>query len=254
MKSHNKNLVLFVIWIFMAIAIAVLLVISTLGIRLTPSDNVVESHVLLLSEDNIQNELKAMFRKQHAMAKNACKEGMYVGDSLTEGLSLYGYVPKKQVIAKSGIMVQMMRTHIDDIVKDRSSVIFFMLGMNDLNHEYLTISQSVKEYETLLKEVRNTLPASDLYVQSLLPVTSKYEKKNRITNKRINEYNKSLQKMVRKLEDKRIHYIDLSAKYKTKKGKLSKDKTLDGYHLTKEAYKVWLNEIVTQMERQNLEE
>ena len=174
------------------------------------------------------------------------REAVFLGDSLTEGLGLYGYVKTKNLVAKKGLSIEQAQKKIGTITKKKPKYIFVMLGINDMNYSGYTLSDIESNYRTLLEKLHKKLPNTKIYLQSLLPVTSKFAKSHkRLSNERIVKMNKRLKKMSTSYEY--TSYVDIHSRYVTKKKCLSSKVSSDGYHLKVNAYAKWVNYIKDEM-------
>lgn len=168
-------------------------------------------------------------------------ESVFLGDSLTEGLGLYGYVKTANVVAERGLNIENATTKkMKKITKKKPSYVFIMLGINDLNNSVYSMKDIEANYRKLLEKLHGKLPETKIYVQSLLPVTAKFEKDNKaLSNKRINTLNKTLKKISESYDY--TVYVDIHSRYVNKKGCLPAKISSDGYHLTIEAYQKWID-------------
>lgn len=167
--------------------------------------------------------------------------GVFIGDSITEGLGIYGYVPVERLIAKKGLTVEQASKKMKKIKKMNSNYIYLLLGTNDLNYKNKTIKGIKKEYEKFVKKIHKNLPEAHIYIESVFPVTAEFEKHSKITNKRIDKFNLKLQGIAQEFEY--VTYVDIANGLKNKKGKLKKSYSADGYHLTLKGYDIWLGSI-----------
>ena len=164
---------------------------------------------------------------------------VFVGDSLTEGLSYYGYQEIDHVIAERGTSIEQAMGRIKKIAKPKPDYVFVMLGINDLNYSIYTLDDIEANYIKLVEKLHDKMPETRIYIESLLPVTRNYEKEHKLlANKRINKLNKRLKKIADKYDY--TTYLDVHSKYVTSKGCLSSKISSDGYHLQPDAYEKWV--------------
>ncbi|MGL5765044.1 MAG: GDSL-type esterase/lipase family protein [Sarcina sp.] len=113
------------------------------------------------------------------------------------------------------------------------STVFILYGMNDILIYENNINNFIKDYEILIKEIKNTLPKSKIIVNAILPVDD-IVLETRPIYQNINNYNLELKKLCTTLN---ITFVDSSSL-------LTNNKNLfegDGMHLKPEFYKKWLN-------------
>lgn len=111
---------------------------------------------------------------------------VFVGDSLTDGLRLYGVpelLPQENVIAYTGINPDTINyskvltnrqgqpcTFLEKLIEMQPNCLYYMNGTNGvgwLNNEVL-----VELNQNFLTEVKKALPDCKIYVQSIFPFTS----------------------------------------------------------------------------------
>lgn len=170
------------------------------------------------------------------------KDAVFIGDSITEGVSFYGYIPTKRVFAKKGCTAKAAAKYLPDIAKIKPKKVYILLGSNDLNYNNKSIDKIIEEYDALLTEAKKKLPDATIYVQSVFPVTQKYEQKNKkITNKRINALNK---KLIALAKEHDVTYINVAKSLKDKNGRLPSKWSSDGLHLKDQYYAKWFDALM----------
>ena len=176
---------------------------------------------------DFQKQIEDLTKKWKKEARQErFNNSVFLGDSLTEGLGIYGYVKTKNVVAQKGININAAAKKVKKIVKQNPSI--------------------EERYRNIIKKIHRNLPEAQIYVESLLPVTSAYENSHKkLTNERINKFNKRL----KKLSDdyKYTTYVDIHSLYVNKKGCLPSKISSDGYHLKPEAYEKWLDYVKNKM-------
>lgn len=164
-------------------------------------------------------------------------DAVFLGDSITEAISFYGFVDRSRIIADKGLTVSKAMDRVEDVATLKPSKVFILFGMNDI----LEIEKSEKfidNYVKLISKIRTKLPDSQIYVQSILPVDLKVEReKPLLTNSRIEEFNKALQNMAER-ED--VKYLNINSAAKAYNGNLLEP---DGIHYIHKFYDIWLSYI-----------
>lgn len=162
---------------------------------------------------------------------------LFLGDSITDSLSFYEIIEEPNVIAELGFTTRKSLSELDKIGKQNPENIFIMLGMNDMLNNGES-DKFVKDYSNLIKEIRERLPDTNIYIQSILPVDPKVkEKKPLLTNKNIDKFNEGLIKLAK---DENINYINLSPIIEEDKDLLEPD----GIHTKYDFYILWLNYLI----------
>ena len=177
------------------------------------------------------------------------KETLFIGDSNTEGISAYGFLPLQYVLGSTGMPIQgvtktrciyfygydqpvTMATAVG-MLKPRRVILSF--GTN--NAGGTTTKDFIKNYETAIAAIEKSYPYCDIIVESILPV-----KKNRsypdIKKEDIDEFNLALAKMCK---DKGYMFLNSAEIFKGKDG-YAKNKYFsnDGIHMNTDGYKALL--------------
>lgn len=179
---------------------------------------------------------------------------VFLGDSRTEGLSLYsglktGYFytavgatvesvfSKKSFETEGGEKVPLL----DAVAEQDCDKIYIMLGINELG--WSKVKTFHDQYAKLVDRVRADHPEAKIVLQSIPPVSAKQEaKKTYVNNARIAEYNGVIQALA---EEKECYFLDVAACLTGGDGLLPKDLNFDGIHLNPAGCKVWLNYLRT---------
>ena len=121
------------------------------------------------------------------------------------------------------------------------SKIFINIGSNDMSGDK-SAEDIIEEYEELIKEIRERLPDTTVYIMAYYPANVRddfhvsYEcimaVKNR-TEENINAMNAMLEKMAKKTG---CIYVDANSGLTDKEGQLKKELCIDGIHMWPDAY------------------
>lgn len=167
--------------------------------------------------------------------KTFFSNSVFFGDSLTEGFSAYEVLNASNVVGIIGLSLMQSHTKIDKIINKNPKNIFIMLGTNDIEGN-ISKDVFINTYIKLIHKLKQNLPDSNIYVQSVFPVKNKVERKMpHLSNSRITEYNDAVKNMTQ-LE--KVTYVNLIPLLK------SSDKDFfepDGIHVKYSFYSVWLN-------------
>ena len=165
-------------------------------------------------------------------------EVAFFGNSITAGSNFHDHFPDVKIIelGYSGDRIDGMTRRIPMLQAVNPKKIFIMAGINDLHRSSpKTIYQ---RYDKLLTSIKEALPQTSIYVQSILPVSLEKEK-TYATNGVIKETNLLIEEICQKHN---CTYIDLNSKY-VENGVLPDSLSKDGVHLKSEAYGRWAQEI-----------
>ncbi len=178
-------------------------------------------------------------------------DDLFIGDSITTGLSLYGALPTRNVAAAVGYTpYKAYNTEIDlpdgttgtafdYAVKMQPKRIFLMLGSNGIT----TASAMEDSYRTLLNKLDKKCPDSKVYLLAVTPVTddSSQAAYAGITNTMITDFNKFVRSLA---DEKGLTYIDMYSLLADENGFFLHDYAeKDGLHFKGVTYKVMLSYI-----------
>lgn len=169
-------------------------------------------------------------------AKN---EIIFLGNSITDSGEWSSLFPNNSVLnfGISGDVTTGILHRLPHVLRRKPAKIFLMIGTNDL-------ARGIAE-DTVLSNILwiadyvfEKNPATQLFVQSILPVNDLYGKfaghtKN---NDKITHINKKLNLLQKKHH---FTFIDLHSQFKDENGKLKAEYSNDGLHLMGESYHLW---------------
>ena len=157
---------------------------------------------------------------------------VFFGDSHTAGGDWQCVFPdiKSINLGYIGEDVKGMLRRVDAIAAVHPKKVFLMAGINGL--KYQSLDDFEFWYAALVDSIRSAVPDAELYIESILPVTS-YS--NFCDNEKIIEANAIVQKIA---AERNIPYIDVYSAY-AQDGALPDAMSYDGLHLKPEAYKAW---------------
>ena len=179
---------------------------------------------------------------------------VFLGDSRTEGLSLYSGLKTGHFYTAVGATVESVfskknyktesgeKVSLLDAVADQDcDKVYIMLGINELGWSKTKTYHD--QYAKLIDRVREDHPEAKIVLQSIPPVGAKQEaKKTYVNNERIAAYNEVIKTLA---EEKACYFLDVAACLTGGDGLLPKDWNFDGIHLNPAGCKVWLNYLRT---------
>lgn len=162
------------------------------------------------------------------------QDSVFVGDSLTEGISFNEYLPEAQVVAGAGATAGFAMEDLDKVVEQAPERVYILLGQCDmLWPEGDPLALFEENYTAYLDALTEQLPDCKLYLQSI-PHVSEEALETEPRYGQIDAYNEVIQKLA---EAYGAVYVDLN-------GLVDAHTDLhaeDGVHFQKEFYPLWLD-------------
>jgi len=166
------------------------------------------------------------------------EKDLFLGDSITEGLAFYEFVGESNVIAELGLTLVKMEQQLDRVEQMKPENIFLLFGTNDIGAT-VTDQQFLDNYIELIRTIKNRLPDTDIYIQSILPVSPEIEAERPYLNhQRLNELNAELARIAKK---EGVKYLDITAVLQDSDQNLYEP---DGIHFRRDFYPLWLNYLI----------
>lgn len=185
-----------------------------------------------IKDMNSKNDIKESTSDKSNL-KEIFKDTVFMGDSLTEPLSFYDILDEDSVIGIKGRdVIKAKEEDLGTLKSLNPKKIVMMYGMNDL----LLFSNShdfVKNYESLINQIKKELPNAEIYVNSVFPVSDETIAKKKEFIK-VNDFNNALREMCNTMG---IKFIDTTSMVKENMYEP------DGIHLKAEFYTPWLQVI-----------
>ncbi|MFE5318349.1 GDSL-type esterase/lipase family protein [Paenibacillus sp. NPDC056579] len=168
-----------------------------------------ESKSLNLQQSALQNQEKTTESKGSVKTAYQAlfQNSVFLGDSITEGLSFHDVLKAGNVLAGAGKTAEFALQDIDELIKRHPEHIFIQLGSDDIlwptdnPKEY-----SMKNYAKLIGTIKEKLPQAKITVLTVTPVTAEAEKQEP-RYKNIKDYNQGLKELAK---EKNIGFVELS--------------------------------------------
>lgn len=175
-------------------------------------------------------------------------DAVFVGDSITTGIELYGMMENTDVLAGTGINLlsiysaQVVKqddgsriTIMDGLKNKQYKKVYVMLGGNEVRDE--AKEQYLKNYTRVIDDIKKLQPNALIYIQSITPVT--LENHYNMDNQRIDEFNDALSDLCK---EKDVYYVNVADSMKDENGMLpTAASPADGMHFGPEYYKKWFH-------------
>lgn len=223
----------------------------------TPSSSLVSSSPQAASSTESSSNAASSAPVVTAKAGEDYEKPFFIGDSYTDGLTIYCGLDKDKVfasntmttysaIAKKYSYKSQTLTAADAAKQANPKGIFVMLGSNDCAQGY-SVDKYVVNYKQLLTDLKAACPNANIYIESVLPVSAAFSDKNKaggLNNTNIKKYNEALKSLA---ESENVNYLDIASVLCESEGVLPAKLTSDGYHLRSTPYGDWIDFI--QMQR-----
>lgn len=139
--------------------------------------------------------------------KQYFNDTVFVGDSITEYLSVADMLPQKNVYAEKGKTVIKAVSDVEQLKYQNPKRIILLFGMNDVVN--FSNSKDYKEkYIELIEKIKSEVPNAKIYIEAPTPIRSDAEKtETGFTNSRLNEFRQAAQKVA---EETDSEYVDIT--------------------------------------------
>lgn len=190
-------------------------------------------------------------------------QSAFVGNSVSKGLKMYFDYQGKGFLGNPCMLVQesysfyneksgnskFMLTYRGQKYKAKDAVakanvkhVFISMGINDL---WYSVSRTYQDYVEYVEGIRKKNPGIIIFIQSTTPMCDA-RKKGMLNNASINILNKKMEQYCKQKKD--TYYIDIRQGLTNQQGDLKYSS--DGYvHMTMEGYRIWTNNLRTQVKQ-----
>lgn len=166
-------------------------------------------------------------------------EIIFLGDSITD-IAEWADLFKSSKMKNMGISGDKtfgVLARLEEVIRRKPAKVFIMIGINDMAAG-VPASVIKANYAAIVKRLRAALPQTGIYIQSLLPTNDTFTEFPRHQHKEahIQAVNSFLQQLAK---EQQCTYVDLHSAMLDSEGRLDRQYTNDGLHLTGEGYMVW---------------
>lgn len=218
----------------------------------TPTEKMLEKTNVIqqpVQKEDVQEEEPAAQEKAVTPVEDTYfSDAVFLGDSRTEGFSLYSGLKEGEYLYSVGATVSSVFTKateetaagkvpmLDALAGMECSKIYIMLGVNELG--WVSSQTFRDQYAKVIDRIQADHPDATVAIQSILPVSqAQDDKKTYVNNARIREYNALLEELA---EEKGCVYLDIASAVSDETGCLRADWTFDGVHLNTAGCQAWL--------------
>ena len=196
----------------------------------------VESEIKFLESTEAKTTFDASKPLTNAQYRQIFSGSIVLGDSITEGLPAYGYLPEDIVFCKIGASL----LNGDELFQQAASTYplraFFAFGMNDILNYNGDTEPFIEQYTELLKDFQKTSPDTKIFINSI-SVPSEEAVKSKPALGKYMDFNKAIEKMCRDMD---FVYIDNTSILKNHPDLYAGD----GIHVNTEYYPMWINNMI----------
>lgn len=168
------------------------------------------------------------------------KDIVFAGDSHTDYFEWGEYFEDLSVANRGigGDTSEGLLGRIDQVTELNPQKVFLMIGVNDIQQD-VPVETIVQNYIQIVEAIKEANPETEIYVQSVFPVAGDLYENNQFKHSdSINESVAALNKKLSQLEG--VKFVNAAEPFGSE---LAEEYSVDGLHLSREGYEVWLDEI-----------
>lgn len=179
-------------------------------------------------------------------------DALFIGDSRTEGLLLYGTLYDADFIYNKGYNVGLYFSEAIKIGKETQTAadylearqgryrdVYIGFGINETGWE---LDNFIAVYTRVVKHVMNTQEQANIYLQAILPVAKSLDGNTYVNNTMIRRFNAAIEKLADNLG---IYYLDAGEAVSQADGSLPEGVAFDGIHYDRAYVAKWQDYIQT---------
>jgi len=171
--------------------------------------------------------------------RHSSKDIVFLGNSITFWAEWHELLGNRHIKNRGipGDTSYGVLERLDEVTGGKPAKVFLMIGINDLARN-TPAPVLVENCRRIVSRIRAESPATRIYIQSMLPTNDSFNKLPNHCNKDgvIREVNMELEKLAAAGS---TVFIDLHSHFADEAGKLKKELTWDGVHLTSDGYLKW---------------
>jgi lysophospholipase L1-like esterase len=182
----------------------------------------------------------------HQLLPNTKGEIIFLGNSITD-IGEWSEIWQNSKVKNRGISGDItfgVLARLDEILSSRPAKLFIMIGVNDIARN-IPEAVILKNYRRMIDSVQIKSPKTQLIMQSVLPTNDEFKpfKNHYGKDDRIRAVNSGLQALC---ADTGVIFVNLYPRFLDASGKLDKQYTNDGLHLTGAGYMLWKKILIEQ--------
>ena len=172
--------------------------------------------------------------------KDYYSDSVFMGDSVISGIESYGYLDN--VVGNVNATSGKLESYVSEAMKSNPSKVFIMVGHNDANYGTIKEESLASNITDIVEEIHKKKSSTKVYVLSITPITSAYEKKSS-TNVKQSYIDKANSLIEENASSGKYTYVDVASAYKDTNGYMKTDCTGNGINLKNSYYPFLLNGI-----------
>ena len=172
--------------------------------------------------------------------KDYYSDSVFMGDSVISGIESYGYLDN--VVGNVNATSGKLKSYVSEAMKSNPSKVFIMVGHNDANYGTIKEESLASNITDIVEEIHKKKSSTKVYVLSITPITSAYEKKSS-TNVKQSYIDKANSLIEENASSGKYTYVDVASAYKDTNGYMKTDCTGNGINLKNSYYPFLLNGI-----------
>lgn len=173
-------------------------------------------------------------------------DALFVGDSRTVGLKLYGSIKEADYFASEGLNIYSLpratvdingvgKVNLDTLLASKQyTKIYVMFGINELGYGRV---QTIKKYGELINKLKQAQPNAIIFIEANIYVSENMSNTHGvITNHQIDSFNRDISAFA---DGVRSFYIDVNTIFNDGRGNLAAEYASDGCHLYPKYHVTW---------------
>jgi lysophospholipase L1-like esterase len=182
----------------------------------------------------------------HQLLPDTKGEIIFLGNSITD-IGEWAEIWQNSKVKNRGISGDItfgVLARLDEILSSRPTKLFIMIGVNDIARN-IPDAVILANYRRIIDRVQAASPKTQLIMQSVLPTNDEFKpfKNHYGKDDRIRAVNNGLQALC---ADTGVIFVNLYPRFLDASGKLDKQYTNDGLHLTGAGYMLWKKILIEQ--------